>query len=111
MKTLITNTHAGKTRTNQHVTSLLTSSSNASAQERNTTTRGTTPMNHRKAMHAKGTSVNASVSVAVFPCSQEAVLVPLNSSGMTSLMSTRLIVINTAKMMPATAAARGVLMA
>ncbi len=62
-------------------------------------------------MPAKGTSVSASVTVAVFPCSYATVLVPLNSSGMASLMSTRLIVINTAKMIPATAAARGVLMA
>ena len=62
-------------------------------------------------MPAKGTSVNASVSVVVFPCSHAAVFDPLNSSGMASRMSTRLIVINTAKMIPATAAARGVLMA
>ena len=70
----------------------------------------TTPMNHRKTMPAKGTSVNANVSVAVFPYSHAAVLVPLNSSEKASHINTILIMINTAKMIPATAAARGILM-
>ena len=62
-------------------------------------------------MPAKGTSVNASFSVAVFPWSHAAVFDPPNCSGIASLISTMLIVNNTAKMIPATAAARGVLSA
>jgi len=71
----------------------------------------TTPTNHRKAIPAKGTNVSASEIVVVLPCNHVATSVPRNCSGRASRMSIMLVVNNTEKMIPATAAARGVLIA
>ena len=66
-------------------------------------------MSHRKAIPAKGTSVKASETNAVFPWSRVAALGPVKSGGRASPINRMEAVNNAAKRIPATAAARSVL--
>ena len=68
----------------------------------------TTPMNQRKAMPANGTKFSATATAALFPESVSHAPVPPGLAGTEILSSTSAVAMSTEKMIPATAAARGV---